>query len=478
MDNDRWRMGFHLTPPTGWLNDPNGLCQFKGIYHVFHQYSPDWPAQNAPRGWGHATSPDLIHWRHHGMAIAPDTPDEVSGSYSGCAVQIGAGSHARLRLFYTGNVKEAGDFDYVNNGRRATQILIETDDGFALGAKRVLMRPDDYPAFCTRHVRDPKVWRDGAGIWWMLLGARDVSDRGFALVSRSEDGIAWHYSHRIDADEPFGFMWECPDRIELGGQVALSVCPQGMQGYPWSNGIRDQAGYFDLPESCDLTAPITVHAGDFHRWDAGFDFYAPQSFVDAHGRTIMLGWMGIPDAPHDSAPNGLPWCHCLSVPRVLDRTAEGRITQTPVPELRALRTEPVDIRTSGTTMIEGRRADMELSAIDGPLSVVLDGALGISYEDGELALTFIGPAAQSVGAGRIRRSARIDTLDDLRILIDDSAVELFAGAGRLAMATRWFPTSDALTVSCKGSIGQARAWRMGDGMASIYEPSTTPGTLS
>ena len=44
-------MGFHLMPPVGWLNDPNGLCQLGGTYHVFHQYSPDWPAPDAPRGW-------------------------------------------------------------------------------------------------------------------------------------------------------------------------------------------------------------------------------------------------------------------------------------------------------------------------------------------------------------------------------------------------------------------------------------------
>ena len=32
---DRFRQKLHLMPPVGWLNDPNGLCQFKGIYHAF-----------------------------------------------------------------------------------------------------------------------------------------------------------------------------------------------------------------------------------------------------------------------------------------------------------------------------------------------------------------------------------------------------------------------------------------------------------
>ena len=48
--SDKWRLGLHLMPPTGWLNDPNGLCQFQGVYHVFFQYSPDNPEGGASAG--------------------------------------------------------------------------------------------------------------------------------------------------------------------------------------------------------------------------------------------------------------------------------------------------------------------------------------------------------------------------------------------------------------------------------------------
>ena len=56
---DKYKLGFHLMPPTGWLNDPNGLCQFKGIYHVFFQYSP-FDANGGEKFWGHYTSKDMI----------------------------------------------------------------------------------------------------------------------------------------------------------------------------------------------------------------------------------------------------------------------------------------------------------------------------------------------------------------------------------------------------------------------------------
>ena len=37
---DGWRLRHHLMPPVGWLNDPNGLCQKDGVYHIYFQYSP------------------------------------------------------------------------------------------------------------------------------------------------------------------------------------------------------------------------------------------------------------------------------------------------------------------------------------------------------------------------------------------------------------------------------------------------------
>lgn len=38
--NAKWRQRFHIEPPDGWLNDPNGLSFYKGEYHVYFQYSP------------------------------------------------------------------------------------------------------------------------------------------------------------------------------------------------------------------------------------------------------------------------------------------------------------------------------------------------------------------------------------------------------------------------------------------------------
>ena len=35
LKEDQWRMEYHVMPPVGWLNDPNGQCQIGAEYQVF-----------------------------------------------------------------------------------------------------------------------------------------------------------------------------------------------------------------------------------------------------------------------------------------------------------------------------------------------------------------------------------------------------------------------------------------------------------
>lgn len=471
MTSNRWRMGFHLMPPTGWVNDPNGLCYFNGLYHVFHQYSPDWP-HGSERGWGHATSPDLVHWTHHGMVIHQDIPQDANGAYSGSAFIVPGGAADGgdlLRLYYTGNVKEPGEHDYIHSGRQANQILIETSDGFDLDEKQVLLRNTDYPNFCSCHVRDPKVWSQD-GRLHMLLGARDVDDEGLALIMESDDGLSWTIASTVRPTSHFGFMWECPDRIELNGFEYLSICPQGMAHLPWSNNLRDQSGYIPLPAAVKLIGCERVNPALFRRWDFGFDFYAPQTFTDPQGRTILIGWMGLPEPPFDSAPDNMDWIHCLTVPRELSRCQDGVIAMMPVAELDQLRGEQVDFQKNGDALaaaLPQHRADLVIDGIAGPFDLALDADAHVTFADGVLTLRFDG-GENGIGRGRTSRSVEVDALENLRVLVDGSAIEVFANSGREVFSTRWFPVAEKLDVSVKGSIANARLWPMGDGMAGTY----------
>ena len=63
---------FHIMPPQGWLNDPNGSCYYKGSYHIFFQYSKD-DVNGGLKTWGHYTSKDLVTFKFEGEAVFPDS---------------------------------------------------------------------------------------------------------------------------------------------------------------------------------------------------------------------------------------------------------------------------------------------------------------------------------------------------------------------------------------------------------------------
>ena len=471
MSPDTWRMGFHLMPPAGWLNDPNGLCFFRGEYHVFHQWSPTWPEPHAPRGWGHYTSRDLVHWEHHGMAIAQDCADDANGAYSGGAFIVpgaAADGDDLLRLYYTGNVKEPGEHDFTYEGRQANEILVESEDGYAMGPKQVLLRSEDYPEYCSCHVRDPKIWSEG-GALHMLLGARTRQDVGMMLVYRSDDGLAWDLEGTVTSGERLGYMWECPDRIELDGREYVGCCPQGVGDKPWSDRVGDHSGYLPVPDGQRVAASPVLDADAFVRWDHGFEFYAPQTFVDGDGRTILIGWMGMPEDWYVGQPDELDWIHCLTVPRALSPCDDGRIAQSPVRELEALRGEKVALCGTGASTaaaaaeLPEHRADLVLEGIEGELVVKLDDALevrcNVGVEGCEIAFT-----DPRVAAGRTSRRCALEGVRDLRVLVDSSAVEVYANGGRMVFSTRWFPANEQLSVSVEGGFSASALYPMASGM--------------
>ena len=439
----RFRQKLHLMPPVGWLNDPNGLCQFKGVYHAFFQYSP-LNAEGGVKMWGHYTSRDMIDWEYQGVTLYPDQPFDCSGVYSGCAfIEDG-----EMYLYYTGNVKleDRDDYDYVNSGREANTVLVTSTDGVNFGRKRLLMKNSDYPADLTLHVRDPKVWKEN-GIYYMLQGARTKEDSGQAIVFRSEDKLHWSFHSRIKTNDKFGYMWECPDYFEVDETKILSASVQGLTGDEWKERNVYQSGYFVVDG--DILGEYIL--SDYRLWDYGFDYYAPQSFETDDGRRIQIGWMGMPDCEEYTnwtIEDG--WQHCFTFPREVF-VKDGIVRQRPIRELeeRKILSEETKNRleTKNYTVYEAVVSDIS----DDQFHAVLAENLIVKYENNRFVIEFINSRNNKVSCGRKIRYVEMDHVTDVRILSDESSVEIFVNDGAYVFSTRYYPEEPGICIEAEGA---------------------------
>ena len=436
VEADPYRQQFHLQPPVGWLNDPNGLCVYGGQYHAFFQYGP-FDVTGGVKHWGHAVSTDLMHWEPLPVMLYPDEPFDCHGVYSGSALIEGT----EMYLYYTGNVKHPGDFDYIKQGRGHNVCLAVSHDGKTVASKQCLLYNKDYPAGLTCHVRDPKVFAY-EGKYYMVLGARTLEDKGEVLVLESTDKLHWNHINTLTTPEPFGYMWECPDLFCLDGQWYLAVSPQGNQCQN-IYGCGYFAVYGDWRAHCTL--------GEFHEMDAGFDYYAPQSFVDENGRRIQIGWMGMPDADYGNAPTvAHGWQHCFTVPRLLTKGPGGTLLQHPVPELDARRS------AAALTLRNGEEASLspcfDLTAApagDFALTVAHGVELVYTEQDSTCVLQFTDPAQAS---GRTQRRTKLSApCRSVRVVGDRSSLEIFLNDGAAVFSTRYYPAAGDVAVKISGT---------------------------
>ena len=350
---------FHLTPRVGWMNDPNGFCIYKGRYHMFYQYHP-YVSQWDDMYWGHAVSDDLIHWTYLPAALAPDQEYDKDGCFSGCSVSLPDGRHL---LIYTGvkNEKQPdGQLRYI----QTQNIAVGDGENYVKYEGNPVITETDLPAGGSRHdFRDPKVWRRDDGTYIMAVGNRSADDSGQILLYKSENCFDWEYWRVLAANNNrYGKMWECPDFFELDGKWVLIVSPQDMlpEGFEYHNGD----GTLCLIGTYDETTGEFREERD-QAIDYGIDFYAPQTILTEDGRRVMIGWMQNWDACAIRKSKA-PWAGQMSVPREL-AVKDGRLYQTPIRELEALRHDPViinDMRISGEKWIdgiEGRTVDMTLT---------------------------------------------------------------------------------------------------------------------
>lgn len=373
----------HLRAPGGWINDPNGFIFYRGLYHLFYQhfpYAPRWGTMH----WGHAVSPDLVHWTHLGVALFPTKGYDQNGIFSGSAVE----TDGRLRLYYSAVrylAQSDEDIHVALDGQFVTsQALVISEDGLHFDnwdKTQVLPVLTDPAVGDTKDTRDPKVWRSG-GSYYMILGSTTPARQGRVLFFRSEDGVEWTYVNQFAVPD-FGTVLECPDLFFLERTHVFLGSPMGVNQGP---GYKDLAMYapadFDQ-ETCTLTlrAPLRL-------LDCGQDLYAPQTNLDQAGRRVLVGWMRMARPVENAADGRGPWIGQMCLPRVIEER-DGGIVFRPHPNVAAQFTQPVErpapdrplrilatLQPGETLNLFGYRLTWTDGKVVADRSAVLDGAAG------------------------------------------------------------------------------------------------------
>ena len=454
---DPWRPGYHLTPLAGTLGDPNGLCQAGDTYHIFYVTSPlaCQVAGRTPCVWGHYTTKDFIRYRREPIAIFPDDRRDRDGVYSGSALV----KDGKLSLYYTGNVRHQGNFDYIHAGREQNVLRVESEDGIHFSRKTLLMTNADFPADMTNHVRDPQIVAQN-GRLYMLLGARTLQDTGCALVYESEDGSRFQLCGRISTPEPFGYMWECPDFAVLDGQPLLICCPQGIPHEACRYQNAHQCGCFPLDGG--LAAPGTP--GAFQPFDYGFDLYAARTLKADDGRVLLFAWMGMSETAYGRNPSAARgWDQALAMPRELC-WRDGRLWQKPLAELEALRGPRTRQDGRVPARFHSRRCELRVRPEPGQdvtIRLYEDAALRFSADEKLLTLE-MGPVC---GAGRDLRRMKLERLEELDLYLDGSTLEVFVNGGCATMTSRIFGADDTLALDAFAGVAEycpMRAFEIAD----------------
>lgn len=435
LDRDPHRPQYHFLPKANWLNDPNGLIQWKGQYHLFYQHNPNGPFHGTIH-WGHAQSADLVHWTHLPIALAPgpDGPDK-EGVWSGCAV-----NHNGIpTILYTAVQPQ-------------TQCLAWSEDDLLTWHKLphpVLQAPpaglDLVPGGGRWDWRDPWVWREDDG-WYMLLGSGIRNVGGTALLYRSPDLLHWTYLHPIligDRHE-LGEIWECPNLFPLGdGHVLLiSVLPEFRHTY-YLTGTYTRR---------------TFHPIRRGKIDHGAYLYAALTMRDDLGRRLLWGWIKEGrDAPSQWAAG---WSGAMSLPRVLDLLPDGTLGMAVAPELTALRDQhrhwaDIPLSSTGTHVppdVRGRCLEI-IATFDPGDAQKLGLWICRSADDEERTLIAYEVAQQRLiversesslapGVDRGTESAPLTLAPGeplrLHIFLDCSIIEVFAGS-RTCLTSRVYP---------------------------------------
>lgn len=466
---EQHRPQLHFTPPTQWMNDPNGMVFYAGEYHLFYQHYPDsnvW----GPMHWGHAVSTDLMHWEHLPIALYPESLGYI---FSGSAVidwnntsGFGENGEPPMIAIFTHHLMEGEQAD--RNDFQYQSIAYSTDMG------RSWTKYEGNPVIPNpgiRDFRDPKViWDGDSRQWIMVLAAQDR-----IRIYGSPNLKNWRYLSEFGQQwGAHGGVWECPDlfpmELSATGQrkwvLLVSINPGGPNG---GSATQYFIGDFDGRRfTLDAEFEPFLNREKVVWLDHGRDNYAGVTWSDippSDGRRIFMGWMSNWDYARD-VPTTV-WRSAMTLPRTLelDHTPVGPLLRSSfAQEVDQQRAAPVEVQLEGQqTESVTIDADPRLLELSFEAAVATDAATRFGFElsnetgdryrfgyDAEKDSYF----SDRQGSGKTAFSEKFandihwaaryvgGTIVSFRAILDVSGLELIADDGLVTISDLFFPTED------------------------------------
>lgn len=440
-DGERFRPNYHFTPPSAWMNDPNGMVYYEGEYHLFYQHYPDsnvW----GPMHWGHAVSSDLVTWEHLPIALSPDSLGYI---FSGSAVidwqnTTGFGDDVTppMVAIFThhdplGEAEGSDLFQYQS-------IAYSLDKG------RTWTKYDGNPVVENpgiRDFRDPKVfWYAPESKWVMVLA---VMDR--VHLYSSSDMKSWSFLSEFGSEDgAHEGVWECPDLFMLADDegnekwvMLVSINPGGPQG---GSATQYFIGQFD--------GKTFTKEDDYTRWlDVGADNYAGVTWSDVpneDGRRIFIGWMSNWQYARDVPTYS--WRSAMTLPLELSMTyvkGSPEVRSAPVAELGKY----FQVDSAASDKLSASGTKLSIKDINGAFMT-----LKLSNEKGEEVSLMISETHISVDRSKsgiinfhpdFRKIHRfkhyLALVENLEVYVDNSSIEIYVNGGDLMMTELVFPTT-------------------------------------
>jgi fructan beta-fructosidase len=420
--NEQHRPQFHLTAQKGWLNDPNGLVFYKGVYHLFFQHNPfgtNWGNMT----WGHAVSSDLVHWQQLQNALEPDA---LGTMFSGSAVvdwqdTTGFGREALVAIYTA-----AGGTSEASKDKPFTQCLAYSNDA---GKSWLKYQGNPVQEHLRGSNRDPKViWHEETKRWVIALFLDEPHH--FALFA-SKDLKSWQHLQNLDVPG----TRECPDFFPL------AVDGNG-QDHKWvftgANG-NYLLGSFDGQTFTPETDLLVADWGEY--------FYAVQTYSDipkSDGRCLQIAWMKGGSYP------GMPFNQQMNFPNelTLKTTPRGvRMFRQPAREIETLYGEVQTLSDVTLGPKQNPLAALTGDLFDMEIEVELGTATGFELNLKGVAVTYKAESNELCCLGKTAKLVGENGCVRLRLLLDKTSLELFADEGEICLSFCFVPKAEDIQLS-------------------------------